>query len=118
MLQMMRNIPNFIIKFYRKIELTFLRITRYFVKIKVVSGNGQYLLTATSNTLLPSFFLRLILYGNRIIIKFLVSPGMSQMIHEIAKRKLSQKKVETGFFWIKMVLLIFTAIIEAPKYSF
>ena len=42
---------------------------------------------------------------------------MSQ-IHEIAKRKLSQKKVETEFFWIKMVLLIFTAIIEAPKYSF
>ena len=70
---MMRNIPNFIIKFYRKIELTFLRITRYFVKIKVVSDNGQYLLTATSNTLLPSFFLRLILYGNRIYIKFLVS---------------------------------------------
>ena len=42
---------------------------------------------------------------------------MSQ-IHEIAKRKLSQKKVETDFFWIKMVLLIFTAIIEASKYSF
>ena len=70
---MMRNIPNFIIKFYRKIELTFLRITRYFVKIKVVSGNGQYLLTATSNTMLPSFFLRLVLYRNRIYIKFLVS---------------------------------------------
>ena len=42
---------------------------------------------------------------------------MSQ-IHETAKRKLSQKKVETDLFWIKMVLLIFTAIIEAPKYSF
>ena len=42
---------------------------------------------------------------------------MSQ-IHEIEKRKLSQKKVETDFFGIKMVLLIFTAIIEALKYSF
>ena len=42
---------------------------------------------------------------------------MSQ-IHEIEKRKLSQKKVETDFFLDKNGLLIFTAIIEAPKYSF
>ena len=48
---------------------------------------------------------------------YLLHDYMSQ-IHEIAKRKLSQKKVETDFFGIKMVLLIFTAIIEALKYSF
>ena len=34
------------------------------------------------------------------------------------RNEVSQKKVETDFFWIKMVLLIFTAIIEAPKYRF
>ena len=67
---MMRNIPVFIIMVHRKIKITFLTITRHFVRIKVVSGNGQYLLTAT---LLPSFFLGLILYRNRIYIKFLVS---------------------------------------------
>ena len=39
-------------------------------------------------------------------------------INEITKRKLSRKKVEREFFWIKMVLLTFTVIIEDPKHGF
>ena len=38
-------------------------------------------------------------------------------IHEITKQKLSLKKIEREFFWIKMVLLIFTAIIEEISQS-